>query len=141
LPFDKRIHNRKEYVKKYNESEEKLFLAWNNAFDRGLIPSSLNEVHSTYHRYNNWFYHTAKKSYREINKPNLTDSIRIMMKFEEGYFPELIDSVWTFSEYKEWYIERVIFWKFRNEIWANNIIRYIEMTKAKKVVVLTGLLQ
>jgi hypothetical protein len=140
LPFDKKISNRKEFIKLYLKSERKWYSLLNDAFTKGLIPDSLAYVHETYINYNSWLNSTIKKGYKEINNPIVIDSARQYQMIEEKFISNLVDSAGLFSYFNTWLPIYRAFWIDRNEAMANNIIKLIGMTKAKRVVVFTGLL-
>jgi hypothetical protein len=139
-PFDMPIPNRRKYVAVEREHEMKWVAALNQAAEKGLIPDSLSPFHQQFITYNNWFFEIGQSSYAVMNRTVTTDSIRGMVKIENDYFPRLLHSVQSLSAFKTWYAESNQFWVLRNETMSKNIIRFIEMTKPQKVVVLTGLL-
>lgn len=140
LPFDKKINNKKKFSKSYLKSERKWYSLLNSAFAKGLIPDSLNNLHKTYIKYNNWFHNTIKNTYKEINNPRVIDSVRQFQVIEEKYISILIAGIEFFSELKTWLPIYKSFWFVRNEAMSKNIIKLIELTNAKKVIVFAGLL-
>ncbi len=139
-PFDITIVNRNKYVASQKEKENQWVSALNFASSSNKIPDSILPAHRDYIRYNNWLFEIGQGDYRMMNRTIVTDSIRNMMKLEMEYFPKLIKSVQSLSDYNSWYTENINYWVLRNEVMSKNIIKFIEMTKAKKVVVLTGIL-
>lgn len=139
-PFDMAIHNRKKDIATSNNNENKWVKSLNFAYSNNLIPDSILPYHKEFIIFNNWFFEISQRSYKLMNRTIVTDSIRHMMKIEKEYFPKLISTVQSLSEYKGWYFEENNSWAFRNEIMSKNIVRFIEMTNSTKVVVLTGLL-
>ena len=139
-PFDIAIVNRKKYGANQQDKENLWIASLNSASKNNKMTDSILSYHKKYISYNNWFFEISQAGYFLMNRTIVTDSIRQMMKFEEEYFPKLFESVPTLSEYKEWHTENTKYWMVRNEVMAKNIIRFTKMTKAKKVVVFTGLL-
>ena len=140
LPFDKKINNKKRFMKLYLKSERKWYSFLNSAFANGLIPDSLTNVHETYMKYNNWLHNTFNKGYKEINNPNVIDSVRQFQMIEEKYISDLITRDALFSKFKTWLPIYKDFWFVRNTTMSKNIIKMAENAKARKVVVFTGLL-
>jgi hypothetical protein len=140
LPFDKKFNNRKKFFKLYFKSERHWYSLLNNAFTNRIIPDSLVFTHETYINYNSWLNSTMKKGYKEINRPIVMDSARQFQIIEEKYISKLVDSEGLFSYFNTWITVYRAFWVDRNFAMANNIINLIDMTKAKKVIVFTGLL-
>lgn len=139
-PFDMAIVNRKKYVAIQKEKENQWVSALNYASSNGKIPDSILSYHKKYIGFNNWFFEISKLGYFSMNRQVVTDSIRQMMKFEKEYFPKLFEYVKPLAEYKELHTENTNDWLLRNETMTKNIVRFIEFTNAKKVVILTGLL-
>ena len=140
LPFDKTIYKRKKYAKSYYRLENNWTTALKNALKKGLIPKSFEDIHTCFMYYNNWFFQITQKGYREINRQTALDSIRQMVKIEAEYFPTLFEKVQYLSSYKQWHTENTNHWLLRNETMAGNIINLTNLSKAKQVVILTGLL-
>lgn len=139
-PFDITIVNRNKYVASQKEKENLWVSDLNFASSSNKIPYSILPAHRDYIRYSNWLFEIGQGDYRMINRTIVIDSIRNMMKLEMEYFPKLIKSVQGLSDYNSWYAENINYWVLRNEVMSKNIIKFIEMTNAKKVVVLTGIL-
>jgi hypothetical protein len=139
-PFDIAIQNRNKYVNSKMENENQWMSSVNAVSVKNQIPDSILSKHKEYILYNNWIYEAGQRSYRYINRAIVTDSIRRLMQIEADYFPRLMNSIPSLSNYKNWYDKESEFWKLRNETMAKNIINLTEKTNAKKVVVFTGLL-
>lgn len=140
LPFDITIIDRKKSVQKDNENEIKWIDALNKANKLGKIPPALKSMHENIEQYTNFYVELLPKSYRDINRKAVSDSIRELMIRENEYFPKVIDAVPELKAYKNWYTEHSAYWELRNKTMRDNILKMMEMKKAKKVVVLTGLL-
>jgi len=140
LPFDIDIINRKKSVLENNANEIKWIDDLNKVDRLGKIPAALKRLHENVEQYSNYYIELLPKSYRDINRKAVSDSIRELMIRENEYFPKVIDAVPELKEYKNWYTEHSAYWQLRNKTMRDNILKMMEMKKAKKVVVLTGLL-
>jgi hypothetical protein len=88
----------------------------------------------------NYLNSQFEKSYREINKNVVSDSIRYLMVVERELNFKLIEDLPELVRFKDWQSKKVEDWLNRNSIMTKNILGFSELTKARKVVVLTGLL-
>lgn len=140
FPFDMPIQNRRKYVAVQKEGELKWVSALNHASGNGLIPDTILPSHKEFIAFNNWFFEIGQSYYFIMNRTVTTDSIRAMMKFENEYFPVLLEKVQILSGYKQWYNQNRNDWFVRNDIMTNNILKYIKIFNPKTVVVFTGLL-
>lgn len=140
FPFDMPIQNRRKYVAVQKEGELKWVSALNHASGNGLIPDTILPSHKEFIAFNNWFFEIGQSYYCIMNRRVTTDSIRAMMKFENEYFPVLLEKVQILSGYKQWYNQNRNDWFVRNDIMTNNILKYIKIFNPKTVVVFTGLL-
>lgn len=140
LPFDIAIINRKKSISEDNENEIKWLDDLNKANKLGKIPPALKPLHDYVDQYTNYYVELLPKSYRDINRKAVSDSIRELMIKENEYFSKVIEAVPELNKYKKWYTDHSAYWQLRNKTMRNNIVKMTEMKKAKKVVVLTGLL-
>ncbi|MGB4772860.1 MAG: hypothetical protein WBP58_15450 [Chitinophagaceae bacterium] len=137
-PFDMTIANRKEYWEFL--SAKKWHQALKKAYKTGTFQG---EFDSAYHSYFNYFEQyniLSKLTYSQLNRPSLVDSFRNILRTEDSLSNLLLEKVDVSSSYKEWHQRMAKMDRERDEIMAKNILYFIERTKAKKVVVLTGLL-
>ena len=139
-PFDMYIPNKRQYISNYYKNEKEWVGILNSAFANNEIPTKLMPLQYDFAKYSNWLYNFSELGYFEMNQKIVGDSIRKMMAFEEIYFPKVIDSVKRLNRFKGYKAENSSFWKLRNETMAKNILRFIEMKKAKRIVIFTGLL-
>jgi hypothetical protein len=139
-PFDQWVPNRNQYNYYKMLLDNKWDIAMNEAIENEEISNSFLKYHEVYKQYTRWFNSLLGLGYFELNQKALSNGIRQMAAFEETYFPKVYDSVPRLNSFKELRSEDSKFWKLRNEAMVNNILRFTEMEKAKKVVILTGLL-
>jgi hypothetical protein len=139
-PFDMAIPNRRKYIKTSNKEEQRWLNAARKAYKKGKIPERLDSAyHSLIAQY--MFYGSSfEGTYRELNRMELTDTLRQCMAQEKNLSKKLVDSVPALATYKEWQNRHYSAWEHRNDIMAMNIIRFTEKARAKRVVVFTGLL-
>lgn len=140
FPFDIPILNRKDDVRLNNSKENEWVAIVNKAYSEKKIPPDLLPLFDLYLRYNHYYVSMLSKSYREINKNVVSDSIRSFMSLEKELNPKLIEILPELDILKDWQIQNSAKWVQRNEVMAKNIIRFTDLVKAKKVVVFTGLL-
>ena len=137
-PFDMTIPNRKEYQEFL--SAEKWHQALKKAYKTGTLQ---NELDSAYHSYLNYFEQyniLSKLTYSQLNRPSLVDSFRNIMRTEDSLSHLLLENVDVSPSFKEWYKRMATMDRERDGIMVKNIIQFIHSTKARKVVILTGLL-
>lgn len=139
-PFDMAIPNRSAYVKQLVKGEQDWVDAVQRTYAKGNIPQSLDSSYQSFIGLYTYYATALDRSYRDLNNMALTDSIRICMQQEERLSQLLADSVLALATFKEWQTRHYANWKERNEVMAQNIIRFSEKVKAKRVVVFTGLL-
>jgi hypothetical protein len=140
LPFDIDIINRKKTVLNANANEVKWIDALNKANKLGQIPTDLKRLHENLEQYTNYLIEQLPKSYRDINRKAVSDSMRQLLLLENEYYPKVIDAVPELKKYKNWYAEHAAYWQLRNKTMCNNILQILQTVKAKKMVVFTGLL-
>jgi hypothetical protein len=139
-PFDIWIPNRNKYVRNMYNMDIKWSKDYNFASVNNEIPNTLLSFHKDYIKYENWFYGIFRMSYFEMNQKIVSDSLRQMVAFEKIYFPKVTDSVKRLNSFKDYRLDDSKYWDLRNETMVNNILRFIEIKNAKRVVVFTGLL-
>ena len=59
---------------------------------------------------------------------------------EEQLSKKLVEEAAVLESFKDWQTLHFMNWNKRNEVMAENILRFIDNTKAKRVVVFTGIL-
>ncbi len=141
-PFDMALPDRNEFVKQLTRREQQWVDDIQEAYLKQNIPSSLDSTYHALMDIYHQFYNEGvfRGTYRNLNQKALTDSLRGMVAREEQLSKILADSVPALTQYREWHQSHYSFWAQRNEVMAMNIIRFADMTKAKRVVVFTGLL-
>ena len=140
FPFDMPILNRKDDIKMDNNREKEWVAIVNKAYSENKISSDLLPLFNLYLKYNHYYVSMLNKSYSDINKNVVSDSIRSYMSLEKEVNAKLIENLPELVILKAWQTQGNENWRHRNEVMARNIIRFTEISKAKKVVVLTGLL-
>lgn len=140
FPFDITFVNRKNDLMSNNTKEKEWVAIVNKAYTDNKITSDLLPLFNLYLKYNNYYVSILNKSYSELNKNVVTDSIRFFMSLEKELNPKLIDNLPELGILKDWQLQNYDKWLQRNEVMAKNIIMFTENIKAKRVVVFTGLL-
>jgi hypothetical protein len=140
FPFDIAILNRKDDVALNNRKEQEWIEMINKAYSENKITSALLPLFDLCLKYNNYYVSMSSKSYRELNKKVVSDSIRSFMALEKELNLKLIENIPELGIYKDWQTQNYANWVQRNEAMAKNIIRFTDTTKAKRVVVFTGIL-
>jgi hypothetical protein len=140
FPFDITIENRKNDVLSNNTKEKEWVAIVNKAYSENKITPDLLPLFELYLKYNNYYVSILNKSYSELNKNVVSDSIRFFLSLEKELNPKLIENIPELDVLKDWQSQNYEKWLQRNEIMAKNITMFTENIKAKRVVVFTGLL-
>ena len=140
FPFDISIPKRRKYVRKNKKFEASLVKALNRANEKGEIPEQFHETFKTYVSLNNYLFNLSTYGYSFINRPEVTDSLRILMQVEYSFMPELIETIPRLMSFWERYEKEMKYWQHRNEVMVKNIRYFADKHPGKKMVVLTGLL-
>ncbi|MCA6467377.1 MAG: hypothetical protein IM552_05170 [Chitinophagaceae bacterium] len=140
FPFDMPILNRKDNVVVNNNKEKEWVAIVNKAYSENKITANLLPHFGLYLEYNNYYVSILNKSYSDINRKVVSDSIRSFMALEKEVNPKLIEILPELVKLEEWQKKNSREWLHRNEVMAKNVIRFTELSKSKKTVILTGLL-
>ncbi|MFN7823178.1 MAG: hypothetical protein ACK5PO_09520 [Bacteroidota bacterium] len=140
FPFDMPILNRKDNVVVNNNKEKEWVAIVNKAYSENKITANLLPHFGLYLEYNNYYVSILNKSYSDINRKVVSDSIRSFMALEKEVNPKLIEILPELVKLEEWQKKNSQEWLHRNEVMAKNVIRFTELSKSKKTVILTGLL-
>jgi len=135
-PYDIDIPNRKNYTREEHDWMEAL----EKAYDRGELPAELDTTYKNYIKLFELYYFMNGLSYSQLNRKTLSDSMRNNIMMEERLSKKLVQEAPVLAPYRDWQTLHFMNWNHRNQVMADNIIRFIEKTGAKKVVVFTGLL-
>lgn len=138
LPFDMTLNRKKSAL--FDKKEEEWDAIVNKAHKEKKIAAGLLPLFKLHINNMNYLTSQFEKSYREINKNVVSDSIRYLMVVERELNFKLIEDLPELVRFKDWQSKKVEDWLNRNSIMTKNILRFSELTKARKVVVLTGLL-
>jgi hypothetical protein len=139
-PFDIYIEDRNKYIRQDREWESKFFGIVNDPKYSNTFSSYQTDLFQQYVRLNNYLYDITRKSYFDMNQPDVSDSLRKMTVVGDPFILSIVDSVAIAGSLKPYYEKNKIFWRERNEKMASNIIEYIKENPGKRIVVLTGLL-
>jgi hypothetical protein len=104
------------------------------------ISLALDSNYQAYMKLFDLYYYMHKLSYRQLNQRSFVDSIGRNQVMEEQLSKTLVDQAPVLSAYRDWQTLHFMNWNKRNEVMVQNILRFIEKTKAKKVVIFTGIL-
>jgi hypothetical protein len=137
-PFDMTIANRKEYweflaAKKWHQSLKK-------AYKKGTLKNELDSAYHSFFKYSKQYKILSKLTYSQLNRPSLVDSFRNIMRIEDSLSLMLLENVDVSPSYKDWFQRMARLDRERDSVMVKNILYFIERTKARKVVVLTGFL-
>lgn len=139
-PFDIYIEDRNKYIRQDREWESKFFGIVNDPKYSNTFSSYQTDLFVQYVRLNNYLYDVTRKSYFDMNQPDVSDSLRKMTDVSNPFIMSIVDSLAIATSLKPYFVKNRNFWRERNEKMANNIIEYIQEYPGKRIVVLTGLL-
>ncbi len=139
-PFDIYIEDRNKYIRQDHEWESKFFGIVNDRKYSNTFSLYQTDLFLQYVRLNNYLFDITRKSYFDMNQPDVSDSLKKMIAVSDPFMMSIVDSLAIARSLKPYYEKNKIFWRERNEKMANNIIEYIQAYPGKRIVVLTGLL-
>lgn len=135
-PYDIDIPNRKNYTRQEHDWMEDL----QKAYDQGELPADLHSAYKDYIKLFELYNYMSGLRYSQLNRRTLSDSMCNNLIMEERLSKKLVDGAPVLAQYRDWQTLHFMNWNHRNQVMADNIIRFIEKTGAKHVVVFTGLL-
>ena len=138
IPYDT-VFERKAYIKDFVAHSDMIFTKLDSLYENDIMDEEDLQLYGRYQELNLFFYSQLHEmNLFEINEPAFIDSSRVMTRMKEMILP-VISGKYVPDEVP-WLRENLAFDNNRNLFMAQYIQKSIADFKAKKIVVLTGLL-
>jgi hypothetical protein len=132
--------DRKKYIDEYLQLEEDLDVAISAAYDRKEMSDYQSNVHLARKQLEAFAAARIYGSLQDINADSTTEAIRQLEMLENVHFKALVDSVPSLQVFSSRVHKQLQLAKFRDEEMVQQILRYIQEYRGKRIVVVVGFL-
>jgi hypothetical protein len=132
--------DRKKYIEEYLQLEEDLEVAISAAYDRKEMSDYQANVHLALNQLEAFAAARVYGSLQDINADSTTEAIRQLVILENVHFKALVDSVHSLQRFSSRVHKQLQLAKFRDEEMVQQILRYIQEYRGKRIVVVVGFL-
>jgi hypothetical protein len=132
--------DRKKYIEEYLQLEEDLEVAISEAYDRKEMSDYQSNVHLARKQLEAFAAARVYGSLQDINADSTTEAIRQLEMLENVHFKALVDSVHSLQRFSSRVHKQLQLAKFRDEEMVQQILRYIQEYRGKRIVVVVGFL-
>ena len=132
--------DRKKYIDEYLQLEEDLEVAISEAYDRKEMSDYQSNVHLARKQLEAFAAARVYGSLQDINADSTTEAIRQLEMLENVHFKALVDSVHSLQRFSSRVHKQLQLAKFRDEEMVQQILRYIQEYRGKRIVVVVGFL-
>jgi hypothetical protein len=132
--------DRKKYIEEYLQLEEDLEVAISEAYDRKEMSDYQSNVHLARKQLEAFAAARVYGSLQDINADSTTEAIRQLEMLENVHFKALVDSVHSLQRFSSRVHKQLQLAKFRDEEMVEQILRYIQEYRGKRIVVVVGFL-
>jgi hypothetical protein len=132
--------DRKKYIEEYLQLEEDLEVAISEAYDRKEMSDYQSNVHLARKQLEAFAAARVYGSLQDINADSTTEAIRQLEMLENVHFKALVDSVHSLQRFSSRVHKQLQLAKFRDEEMVQQILRYIQEYRGKRIVVVVGVL-
>jgi hypothetical protein len=132
--------DRKKYIDEYLQLEEDLDVAISEAYDRKEMSDYQANVHLALNQLEAFAAARVYGSLQDINADSTTEAIRQLVILENVHFKALVDSVPSLQVFSSRVHKQLQLAKFRDEEMVQQILRYIQEYRGKRIVVVVGVL-
>ena len=132
--------DRKKYIEEYLQLEEDLEVAISEAYDRKEMSDYQSNVHLARKQLEAFAAARVYGSLQDINADSTTEAIRQLEMLENVHFKALVDSVHSLQRFSSRVHKQLQLAKFRDEEMVEQILRYIQEYRGKRIVVVVGVL-
>lgn len=132
--------DRKKYIDEYLQLEEDLDVAISAAYDRKEMSDYQANVHLALNQLEAFAAARVYSSLQDINADSTTEAIRQLVIPENVHFKALVDSVPSLQVFSSRVHKQLQLAKFRDEEMVQQILRYIQEYRGKRIVVVVGVL-
>jgi hypothetical protein len=132
--------DREKYIEEYLQLEEDLDVAISEAYDRKEMSDYRASVNLTRDKLGAFAAARVYGSLQDINADSTTEALRQLDILENVHFKALVDSVPSLQGFSSRVHKQLQLAKFRDEEMVQQILRYIQEYKGKRIVVVVGVL-
>jgi hypothetical protein len=132
--------DRKKYIEEYLQLEEDLEVAISEAYDRKEMSDYRASVNLTRDKLGAFAAARVYGSLQDINADSTTEALRQLDILENVHFKALVDSVPSLQGFSSRVHKQLQLAKFRDEEMVQQILRYIQEYRGKRIVVVVGFL-
>jgi hypothetical protein len=132
--------DRKKYIEEYLQLEEDLEVAISEAYDRKEMSDYQSNVHLARKQLEAFAAARVYGSLQDINADSTTEAIRQLEMLENVHFKALVDSVHSLQRFSSRVHKQLQLAKFRDKEMVQQILRYIQEYRGKRIVVVVGFL-
>jgi hypothetical protein len=132
--------DRKKYIEEYLQLEEDLEVAISEAYDRKEMSDYRASVNLTRDKLGAFAAARVYGSLQDINADSTTEALRQLDILENVHFKALVDSVPSLQGFSSRVHKQLQLAKFRDEEMVQQILRYIQEYRGKRIVVVVGVL-
>ena len=132
--------DRKKYIDEYLQLEEDLEVAISEAYDRKEMSDYRASVNLTRDKLGAFAAARVYGSLQDINADSTTEALRQLEMLENVHFKALVDSVHSLQRFSSRVHKQLQLAKFRDEEMVQQILRYIQEYRGKRIVVVVGFL-
>lgn len=132
--------DREKYIDEYLQLEEDLEVAISEAYDRKEMSDYQSNVHLARKQLEAFAAARVYGSLQDINADSTTEAIRQLEMLENVHFKALVDSVHSLQRFSSRVHKQLQLAKFRDEEMVQQILRYIQEYRGKRIVVVVGVL-
>ncbi|MFN5648606.1 MAG: hypothetical protein ACK458_13915 [Sphingobacteriales bacterium] len=132
--------DRKKYIEEYLQLEEDLEVAISEAYDRKEMSDYQSNVHLARKQLEAFAAARIYGSLQDINADSTTEALRQLDILENVHFKALVDSVPSLQGFSSRVHKQLQLAKFRDEEMVQQILRYIQEYRGKRIVVVVGVL-
>ena len=132
--------DREKYIEEYLQLEEDLDVAISEAYDRKEMSDYRASVNLTRDKLGAFAVARIYGSLQDINADSTTEAIRQLEMLENVHFKALVDSVHSLQRFSSRVHKQLQLAEFRDEEMVQQILRYIQEYRGKRIVVVVGVL-
>jgi hypothetical protein len=132
--------DREKYIEEYLQLEEDLDVAISEAYDRKEMSDYRASVNLTRDKLGAFAVARIYGSLQDINADSTTEALRQLVILENVHFKALVDSVPSLKGFSSRVHKQLQLAEFRDEEMVQQILRYIQEYRGKRIVVVVGVL-
>lgn len=129
-----RDNHRKEFI----QLEKTFEIAMTAAYEKKEMTDYRAHVHQTREQLHSFLWQKMYGTLQDFNTDSTTECTRQLMSLQDNHFKSLVDSIPSLQPFAERVYQNQSHWHLRDEVMAQQILRYIKAFPGKRIVVITG---